>query len=882
MTINERDDTTRAGRPPEQAAAPPPARRLGVRGKLLLAFAGMAGMTVAASIVGLTSFSAVEAPLTRIVSTGLPEMELAKRLSGESSGIAAAAPALDAAVTQQDRQRIYGEIMGQGKTLGALVEELGSRRPNDPQITELRGKTQALVKTLERENAAVERRLSVRDSRDAAMTDLSKGYDAFLTNLAPLTDRAGATLRGKGEALDSSTERDMDALGDAVRSLITMFELRGDIGVASEALTRAGGADSAVAVTQHQQSYLEAAARMVSATGQVATHLSQETNDGLDAFFRLGDGADGVFDLRRQALELPVGTPERDALRQKITAILADAASRQKSLFEQMESPLMRLKAGIKLSSVNIRSQTRDAMQDLLGDGLARFRTYLELSTHAAAAVGTLNEAAQAPSLDRLKTLEVRYAAAAKAMDERLKALQSGGDDGLPKLIKSAELLAVYGSGDKSLFALRRAEIGAAQENDAVLAENRDIARQFAGMVDSQIAAMKAEADAAAAGATEALSAGRMMLILFAVGSLAGAAALAWFVVGRNIVARIGLLSDAMRAIATGNLNAPIPTAGSDEIGDMTRALIVFRDTANRATEANARAEEERSRAAGERRRAMIEMAENFESSVRSVLDRVAKAAGEMQGMAQRMSRNAEATSGEAATAASTSQQAEGSVKAVAAATEELSASIQEIGSQVHASSQIARKAASDAERTDRTVEGLSQTAGKIGEVVQLINDIASQTNLLALNATIEAARAGEAGKGFAVVASEVKSLANQTGKATEEISSQIQAMQSVTQDAVDAIRSIAGTIREINEIAATVAAAVEQQSAATREIARNVGEAADGTQHVRRNIDSVARAAAESGESATHVLTASSTVADEVRSLGSQVDTLVNRMRAG
>ncbi|ANC92748.1 methyl-accepting chemotaxis protein [Azospirillum humicireducens] len=878
MTTDVRDDTMT----PDRRDREPRARRLGVRGKLLLAFAGMAGMTVAASIVGLTSFSAVEAPLTRIVGTGLPEMELAKRLSGESSGIAAAAPVLAAAESQGERERIYGEIMGNGKALGDLVEELATRRAGDPRIAELRGKTQGLIATLERGNAAATLRLSVRGTRETTSVELAKSYDAFLGSLAPLTDRAGTALRDKGEALDSSTESDMNALGDAVRSLITMYEVRGDLSVSSEALTRAGSAETAFAVVQHQQAYLEAAARMVSATAQIGSRLSKDTSEGLDAFFLLGDGANGVFDMRRKILELPAGSAERDALRQKVAELLTDAARRQSALLEQMESPLMRLKAEIKLSSVNVRSQTRDSMQALLGDGLARFRTYLELSTYAAAAVGALNEAAQAPSIDRLAMLETRYAAAAKAMDERLKALQKTGDDGLPKLIRNAEILAGFGTGENSLFKLRRSELDAAAENEKVLAENRQIARQFAGMVDEQIAAMKQEADSAAAGATDALSAGRMMLILFAAASLAGAAALAWFVVGRNIVARLSALSDAMRAIAAGNLNAPIPAAGTDEIGDMTRALMVFRDTANEANAANARAETERSRAAGERRRAMVEMAENFESSVRGVLDRVARAAGEMQDMAQRMSRNAEATTGEAATAASTSQQAEGSVKAVAAATEELSASIQEIGSQVHASSQIARKAASEAERTDRTVEGLSQSANKIGEVVQLINDIASQTNLLALNATIEAARAGEAGKGFAVVASEVKSLANQTGKATEEISSQIQAMQSVTQDAVDAIRSIAGTIREINEIATTVAAAVEQQSAATREIARNVGEAADGTQHVRRNIDSVARAAAESGESATRVLTASSTVADEVRSLGSQVDNLVNRMRAG
>ncbi|HYH22796.1 MAG TPA: methyl-accepting chemotaxis protein [Azospirillum sp.] len=855
-----------------------PARRFSVRAKLLLAFAGIAGMTVGASFVGLYSYSAVEAPLTRIVSVSLPEMDLAKRLSGESGGIAAAAPTLDAADSQVARGQTYTQIMNRGRQLMALVNELGERRPDDPRLAEVKARATALIATLDTANAAVDRRLTASGKREMGLSQLARAREYFLDTLQPLIDNVGDRLRSKGESLESMTEREIEALGGAVSALIGMYEIRADIMNLSKAAARAAASPTTLQVTNQQQVYLEAAARLVSATLHAGDRLSKETSDAIDAFFALGDGADGVFDLRRAALE--AGDAERAALNRRVNAKLAEVQRSEQALLDALDPITLRSRAEIKVASINIRTETRESMREVLGNGLSSFRTYLELQTSANLLTGALNEAAQARDAGRLDMMRTRFDGVLGALRERMKGVGNTGDDA--ELRKAADALAAFGNGENSLFELRRAELAAIAEGAKVLAETRTLAAQFAQAVEEQVAAMKADADTAAADAAQAIEAGRLLMILFAVGSLVGGVALAWFTVGRTIVTRIARLAGAMRAIAGGNLEAPIPQGGADEITDMAQALVVFRDTAREAAEANARAETERTRATQERRRAMIEMAETFESSVRGMLDRVSRAADEMHDVAERMTRTAEQTTGEAATAAATSQQAAGSVEAVAAATEELSASIQEIGTQVNASSRIARQAAADAERTDHTVEGLSHTAQKIGEVVQLINDIASQTNLLALNATIEAARAGEAGKGFAVVASEVKNLATQTGKATEEISGQIAAMQSVTQEAVEAIRSIAGTIRSINDIASAIAAAVEQQSAATREIARNVGEAADGTRHVRENIDSVARAAAESGQSANRVLEASTTVADEVRSLGSQVNNFVSRMRAG
>jgi methyl-accepting chemotaxis protein len=220
-------------------------------------------------------------------------------------------------------------------------------------------------------------------------------------------------------------------------------------------------------------------------------------------------------------------------------------------------------------------------------------------------------------------------------------------------------------------------------------------------------------------------------------------------------------------------------------------------------------------------------------------------------------------------------------VQTVATATEELSASIAEISQQVTRSSNMAGKAVQEAEQTNGKVRDLVSASARIGEVVQLISGIAAQTNLLALNATIEAARAGESGKGFAVVASEVKSLANQTAKATEEISAQITQIQEATRQAVAAIEGISGTISGINETATAIAGAVEEQQAATREIARNVQEAAQGTQEVSSNIVGVTEAANKTGKVSQDALITASSLANEADALGTAVESFLSAVRA-
>ena len=305
---------------------------------------------------------------------------------------------------------------------------------------------------------------------------------------------------------------------------------------------------------------------------------------------------------------------------------------------------------------------------------------------------------------------------------------------------------------------------------------------------------------------------------------------------------------------------------------------------AQAAVAAEARANSERSeieqRAKDEREAAKQLLASNFERSIGSIVEAVAIAAGDVQNLSSSMSSNSADTAHQTAAAAAASTRAASNVETVAAATEELTASVSSITQQVARSAEIAAKAADEARRTNQVVEGLASGTQKIGEVVTLIQNIASQTNLLALNATIEAARAGEHGKGFAVVASEVKALANQTAKATEEISAQVQTIQSATSDAVNAIQAIGATIAEIDEISGQISTAVDQQSLATREIAGSLQQAATGTREVNDNIASVSKASDASGVAASKMHQAAAGLSSQSGRLKAEVDGFLGSLR--
>jgi methyl-accepting chemotaxis protein len=356
---------------------------------------------------------------------------------------------------------------------------------------------------------------------------------------------------------------------------------------------------------------------------------------------------------------------------------------------------------------------------------------------------------------------------------------------------------------------------------------------------------------------------------------------LAAWLIGTGISRPVQAMTNAMTRLAGKDMGVDIPaTDHKDELGDMAKAVQVFKDN---MIEADRLAEEQRKaqEAQAARARRVETLCKEFDATSTEAVKSVASAVTQLEGSSEAMSVTAEETTRQAAAVAAASEQASANVQTVASASEELANSISEISRQVAQASQIASGAVRQGEQTNVKVQGLAVAANKIGEVVALITDIAEQTNLLALNATIEAARAGDAGKGFAVVASEVKNLANQTAKATDEIGAQIAGIQAATQEAVTAIEVIVKTISEIDSISSSIASAVEEQGAATQEIARNVEQAAAGTQEVSSNIGGVSAAANDTGAAATQIRGASAELSRQSETLRTEVEKFLANVRA-
>ncbi|MBK1836177.1 cache domain-containing protein [Azospirillum sp. YIM B02556] len=365
------------------------------------------------------------------------------------------------------------------------------------------------------------------------------------------------------------------------------------------------------------------------------------------------------------------------------------------------------------------------------------------------------------------------------------------------------------------------------------------------------------------------------------------AAALLLGLVGFRLVSRIGMgldgIATATGRIAKGDLVARVAgTDRGDEVGALARSVETLRLSAIEAEDLRRRHAALEREAEEARRATMARLADEFEGTVGALVQAVAESAGRLTHTSGAMSSGAEQTTSLMDVAARAAETTSGNVQAVAGATEELAASIREIAQQIAESTTGSARAVEDVRRTYALIEQLDGVAKRTVEVVDLIRSIAEQTNLLALNATIEAARAGEAGKGFAVVANEVKSLANQTAKATDDVQAQIAAMTNATSSVVEAMRGVGGVIETVNTVASSISAAIEEQGAATRDISQNVNEAAQGVTSVSNSLTKVCSHATATGQASAEVAAAARSVGERADRMLGEVSAFVARIRQG
>ncbi|TYL85386.1 HAMP domain-containing protein [Bradyrhizobium rifense] len=529
-------------------------------------------------------------------------------------------------------------------------------------------------------------------------------------------------------------------------------------------------------------------------------------------------------------------------------------------------------------------SATVDGFGELVAEqssALNLTRAQRRAETYHAALYAVMTETTEAGNANRLKIAtqnrdEIRQFLDAAEQDNpaRVTEIRSIGNQ-LKAVFTSCDPVLQAGAAANSTEENAKAADRAHKECDPVIDAALTRIVQFVSETSQAVAKRKEAIDRDAKSATwtvMGVSAGGLVLGI----------AIALFIGLKAMSQPIARLKLAMEGLARNDLKTEVAEKDRrDEIGDMARTVEVFKTNALEVERLKAAQAETEKLAAEQRRRDMVNLADGFERAVGEIIETVGSASTELEASSSTLATTAQRAQELTSVVVVASGEATGNVQSVATATEELSSSVNEISRQVQESARMASEAVNQARTTTERVSELSVAATRIGDVVELINTIAGQTNLLALNATIEAARAGEAGRGFAVVASEVKTLAEQTAKATGEISQQISGIQTATQESVNAIRDISATIERLSEVSSTIAAAVEEQGAATQEIARNVQQAAHGTQQVSTNITDVQRGAAETGSASTQVLSTAKMLATDSTRLKDEVGKFLRTVRA-
>lgn len=690
-----------------------------------------------------------------------------------------------------------------------------------------------------------------------------------VAGLAVAASGAAWVIQGRlGAAVATATGESLPAMRAALRLAATSAKLAAGAPVlaAADSVAEAAAAREDLARTSEALRG-ELAEVLARADAAAAAQLS-EAMEGMTA----------------SLAQLVAATERRLAAEDARTARLAAMWRDHRAVLERIaplvDEALFALTVGLRDAAEAGDVGTIAGALNALADGeLVALTAMLEARAEANLIAGLLAEGGQIAQAALLVPLRERFAAAVARIERAMG--EAGAVEGIAALKEAVPVLLAHGQSDDGLFGLRAQELTAAAEAGRALEATRMLAERLTGAVAGQVLAAEAMAAGAAASAAEAIASGRSILLSFAGASLVLTLTIAWGYVGRSVVGRIRRLRHAMQAIESGDLDRSVAREGTDEIAEMADALETMRAGLAKGRAAEAEAEAARQAAEQERRALLAHFAGEFERGVGGVASEVTNASATVEAAVAAMSATTETTAREAGAIGTAAQDATAATESVAAAAQQLAASIEEVSRQAGHAAEVTRRASRDVATSDGVVQGLAEAAGRVGEVVRLIADIAGQTNLLALNATIEAARAGDAGKGFAVVASEVKSLANQTARATEQIAEQIEAIQAATGNTVTTVKSFGRVIAEIERVAEQISAAVEDQGKATREIAVTITEAAARTGAVSASVGRVSRGMTAAEAALSDLRGAAAAVAGQGRTLRVALDRFLSELRA-
>lgn len=837
---------------------------LRTRGKLFTAFAGLVLLTATAIGIGLFSFQRVESGFAELSEKRLPSIENAAQLALSSTEVATAAAAVANSVTLQSQEVSFQALQKSVAVIEGIESTFVASDSNREIVEALFSQSHTFKERLGVLDQATKEKIAARDAKDARMAALFKAYDGVNSAITPIVDDAYFTVVLGGEDAAAQSKELVDNLANTEMAKLRLYlELRAETNLLVGLAETVAFVDDPALLTLFEDKIIATEKKIADYQKELK---AQDLSSGAEAEFgKLNDLVSATL-AKSKARNITAGEQK-----QTLQTAIGLQKAIDDALIMQIDDQLFTL----TIDTEEAVTENSAIISDLLNNQVGQLKSTLEAQAFANKFVATLVQGGLTQDPALLVPLQEKITADAKHMRDGLDTL--GSEDIKAQL----EQLLAYGNPDNGLLRDHLEELTSTRKSNEQVTEMFTAVERIGQSVASLIEMELAAVDQATTQINRLFDNGSLALIAIGIASLVIAGAIGFFVVDRGLVKPLLGLVSITRALADGELEGHIAgTNRNDEIGDLAKAMEVFKENAVERNNLEAVSREEQN-AQLERQSRIEEMITDFRDEMESVLANVTANMDQMQSTAQVLSQISTETASQASEAEASSTAASENVGSVASAAEQLAGSIAEIGQQVSRATEIVTNASGSARMTTEKVSELAESANKIGEVVTLIRAIAEQTNLLALNATIEAARAGEAGKGFAVVAAEVKELATQTSKATEEIATQIEAIQSSTGESVVAIQEIRDTMEQADETTSAIAAAVEEQDASTAMISRNVRDAAEGTQGVADNISSVMSAVAEAAQSAGQVEMASNEVADQARHIKVVVDDFLAKVAA-